>query len=51
MPGPAQSAYAASHPLGIGHVEAVRDAVLHLLSDASRWTTGTVVVVDGGYLA
>jgi NAD(P)-dependent dehydrogenase (short-subunit alcohol dehydrogenase family) len=43
--------YAAKHPLGIGEVEAVRDAVLHLLSDASRWTTGTTVVVDGGFLA
>jgi NAD(P)-dependent dehydrogenase (short-subunit alcohol dehydrogenase family) len=46
-----EDAYAAKHPLGIGPVEAVRDAVLHLLSDASRWTTGTTVVVDGGYLA
>ncbi len=46
-----EEAYAAKHPLGIGEVEAVRDAVMHLLSDASRWTTGTTVVVDGGYLA
>lgn len=51
MPQAGQDAYAAAHPLGIGEVEAVRDAVLHLLSDAARWTTGTVAVVDGGYLA
>ena len=51
MPEAGQDAYAAAHPLGIGEVAAVRDAVLHLLSDAARWTTGTVVVVDGGYLA
>jgi NAD(P)-dependent dehydrogenase (short-subunit alcohol dehydrogenase family) len=51
MPHAAQDAYAAAHPLGIGDVEAVRDAVLHLLSDASRWTTGSTVIVDGGFLA
>ena len=45
-----QDAYAAAHPLGIGEVEAVRDAILHLLSDAARWTTGSTVVVDGGFL-
>ena len=51
MPQAGQDAYAAKHPLGIGDVDAVRDAVLHLLSDGSRWTTGTTVVVDGGLLA
>ncbi len=51
MPAEAVGAYAAKHPLGIGSVDAVRDAVLHLLSPAARWTTGTVVVVDGGLLA
>jgi len=51
MPQAGQDAYAAAHPLGIGEVGTVRDAVLHLLSDAARWTTGTVLVVDGGYLA
>jgi NAD(P)-dependent dehydrogenase (short-subunit alcohol dehydrogenase family) len=44
-------AYAAAHPLGFGTVEDVRDAALYLLSDAARWTTGTTMVVDGGYLA
>lgn len=50
MPEAGQDAYAAAHPLGIGAVDAVRDTVLHLLSDAARWTTGTTAVVDGGYL-
>lgn len=51
MPETARDAYAAAHPLGIGPVEAVRDAVLHLLGPGSSWITGTVQVVDGGYLA
>jgi NAD(P)-dependent dehydrogenase (short-subunit alcohol dehydrogenase family) len=49
MPGSAVDNYASAHPLGFGSVEAVRDAVLGLL--AEPWTTGTVRVVDGGYLA
>ena len=44
-----EDAYAAKHPLGIGSVEAVRDAVLFLLS--ADWITGQTMVVDGGYLA
>lgn len=51
MPSAAVDGYSAKHPLGFGPVDAVRDAVLHLLSDASCWTTGTTVVVDGGFLA
>lgn len=51
MPAGGADAYAARHPLGVGPVEAVRDAVLHLLSQAARWTTGSVMVVDGGLLA
>lgn len=51
MPQAGQDAYAAAHPLGIGEVDAVRDVVLYLLGESSRWTTGTTMVVDGGYLA
>ena len=39
------------HPLGLGKPEDVANACLFLLSDASRWITGTNLVVDGGYLA
>mgnify|MGYP002152315820 CR=1 FL=1 len=37
------------HPLGIGTVDDVANACLFLLSDESRWITGTNLVVDGGY--
>lgn len=37
--------------LGIGNPEDVSGMVLFLLSDRSRWITGTDIVVDGGYLA
>jgi len=39
------------HPLGIGNPEDVANACIFLLSDASRWITGTNLVVDGGYSA
>jgi len=39
------------HPLGIGSVNDVANACLFLLSDASRWITGTNLIVDGGYSA
>lgn len=41
----------AMHPLGLGEPEDVAHAVAFLLSDASRWITGTTLVVDGGYTA
>ena len=34
-----------------GTAEEVAEAALHLASDASSFTTGTVMVVDGGWLA
>jgi NAD(P)-dependent dehydrogenase (short-subunit alcohol dehydrogenase family) len=37
------------HPLGIGSVEDVSNLVLFLLSDESRWMTGSNLVIDGGY--
>ncbi|MEZ7500377.1 SDR family NAD(P)-dependent oxidoreductase [Flavobacterium sp. Arc3] len=40
-----------SHPLGIGKPEDVANACAFLVSDGSRWITGTNLVVDGGYTA
>ncbi len=37
--------------MGIGEPEDVAHAVAFLLSDASRFITGTSMIVDGGYLA
>ena len=39
------------HPLGIGTVDDVSNACGFLLSDISKWITGTAMVVDGGYSA
>jgi NAD(P)-dependent dehydrogenase (short-subunit alcohol dehydrogenase family) len=39
------------HPLGLGQPEDVANACIYLLSDASRWVTGTNLNVDGGYTA
>lgn len=39
------------HLLGFGDTEDISNAALFLLSDASRWVTGSSMVVDGGYMA
>jgi len=39
------------HPLGIGSPEDVANCCVFLLSDASRWITGTNLIIDGGYTA
>jgi NAD(P)-dependent dehydrogenase (short-subunit alcohol dehydrogenase family) len=44
-------ALAAAHPLGLGLPGDVAQAVSFLLSDAARWITGTVLPVDGGFMA
>ena len=41
--------YASRYPLGIGKTEDVANAVIYLLSEASRWVTGTELKLDGGY--
>ena len=38
-------------PLGFGESEDVTNAVAFLLSTASKWITGTSLIVDGGFLA
>jgi NAD(P)-dependent dehydrogenase (short-subunit alcohol dehydrogenase family) len=45
-------AAAADRPLArLGMPEDIAQAILYLVSDASRWVTGTTLVVDGGGLA
>lgn len=40
-----------AYPLGFGQPSDVANVVLFLISKASRWITGTNIVVDGGYTA
>ena len=37
--------------LGLGNPDDVANACVYLLSDASKWVTGTNLIVDGGYSA
>jgi NAD(P)-dependent dehydrogenase (short-subunit alcohol dehydrogenase family) len=39
------------HPLGLGEPNDVANACIFLLSNASKWITGTNLIVDGGYSA
>lgn len=36
------------HLLGLGNPEDIANACIYLLSDASRWVTGSNLVVNGG---
>lgn len=38
------------HPLGLGKPEDVANAAIFFLSDASRWITGTSLLMDGGVI-
>ena len=51
LPTTAIDAIAAKHPLGLGDAADLVGAYSYLASDASRWTTGSAIVVDGGYAA
>jgi 3-oxoacyl-[acyl-carrier protein] reductase len=51
LPPDALDAVAGRHPLGIGTATDLAGAYTYLASDASRWTTGSAIVVDGGYSA
>lgn len=37
------------HPLGLGRASDIANACVFLLSEGSRWITGTNLIVDGGY--
>jgi len=51
VPQEALDTIAARHPLGLGVAEDLAGAYSYLSGDASRWTTGSAMVVDGGYSA
>jgi 3-oxoacyl-[acyl-carrier protein] reductase len=51
LPADAIASIAARHPLGLGSAADLVGAYSYLASDASRWTTGAAMVVDGGYAA
>jgi len=51
LPPEALDTIAAKHPLGLGTAGDLVGAYSYLASDASRWTTGAAIVVDGGYAA
>lgn len=38
-----------NYPLGEGNTRDIANTIAFLLSDSSRWITGTVITVDGGY--
>jgi 3-oxoacyl-[acyl-carrier protein] reductase len=51
LPQEAIDAMAARHPLGLGSPADLVGMYSYLAGDASRWTTGSAMVVDGGYSA
>ena len=51
LPQEAIDAMDAKHPLGLGAAPDLAGAYSYLASEASRWTTGSALVVDGGYSA
>jgi len=51
LPPEALDAIAGRHPLGLGTADDLVGAYSYLASEASRWTTGSAIVVDGGYSA
>jgi NAD(P)-dependent dehydrogenase (short-subunit alcohol dehydrogenase family) len=51
LPAEALETIAGRHPLGLGAAGDLVGAYSYLAGDASRWTTGSALVVDGGYAA
>jgi NAD(P)-dependent dehydrogenase (short-subunit alcohol dehydrogenase family) len=46
----AMERHVAKYPLGVGLPEDVAYGAIYLLSEASRWITGTTLIMDGGML-
>jgi 3-oxoacyl-[acyl-carrier protein] reductase len=51
LPPEALDTIAARHPLGLGSATDLVGAYSYLAGEAARWTTGSAIVVDGGYSA
>jgi meso-butanediol dehydrogenase/(S,S)-butanediol dehydrogenase/diacetyl reductase len=51
LPSEAMTAMAAKHPLGLGSPDELVGAYSYLAGSDSKWTTGSAIVVDGGYAA
>ena len=51
LPPEALDAIASRHPLGLGSAPDLVGAYSYLAGDGSRWTTGSALVIDGGYSA
>jgi 3-oxoacyl-[acyl-carrier protein] reductase len=51
LPAVALDAVAERHPLGLGSASDLVGAYSYLAGESSRWTTGSAMVVDGGYAA
>lgn len=51
LPPEALDAIAGRHPLGLGAADDLVGAYSYLAGEGSRWTTGSALVVDGGYAA
>jgi NAD(P)-dependent dehydrogenase (short-subunit alcohol dehydrogenase family) len=48
----AKAYFEAMHPLGrLGQPEEIAEAAIYFVSDESRWTTGSILPVDGGIMA
>ena len=41
----------ALHPMGLGEATDIANGILFLLSDMSKWMTGAVLNIDGGFTA
>lgn len=51
LPDEALEAIDSRHPLGLGQAADLVEAYAYLAGDGSSWTTGSALVVDGGYSA